>query len=151
MVQARNLRVRKVERFQGGLVFKAHKLLYHSTLRSRVIKKKKKKVQARNLLVSERAQNLLVPARAPPRSFARGPDRRPRGYLLGRTCQYGMSRKMFPAPERLLLGYRMSRGGALPPRGTSPFRGDRLRRGYRVGRGGGGVSAEVGGLPGFDH
>jgi len=32
-----------VERFRGGLVFKAHRLLYHSTLGSRVLKKKKKK------------------------------------------------------------------------------------------------------------
>jgi hypothetical protein len=31
------------ERFRGGLVFKAHRLLYHSTLDSRVIKRKKKK------------------------------------------------------------------------------------------------------------
>ena len=30
-----------VKRFRGGLVFKAHRLLYHSTLGSRVIKKKK--------------------------------------------------------------------------------------------------------------
>ena len=29
-------------RFPGGLVFKAHRLLYHSTLDLRVIKKKKK-------------------------------------------------------------------------------------------------------------
>ena len=29
-------------RFRGGLVFKAHRLLYHSTLGLRVIKKKKK-------------------------------------------------------------------------------------------------------------
>ena len=31
-----------MERFRGGLVFKAHRLLYHSTPGSRVIKKKKK-------------------------------------------------------------------------------------------------------------
>jgi len=31
-----------VKRFQGGLVFKAHRWLYHSTLGSREIKKKKK-------------------------------------------------------------------------------------------------------------
>ena len=31
-----------VQRFRGGLVFKAHRLLYHSTLGLRVIKKKKK-------------------------------------------------------------------------------------------------------------
>ena len=30
-------------RFRGGLVFKAHRLVYHSTLGSRVIKKKKNK------------------------------------------------------------------------------------------------------------
>jgi len=33
--------VRNVKRFRGGLVFKAHRLLYHSILGSRVIKKKK--------------------------------------------------------------------------------------------------------------
>ena len=31
-----------VKRFRGGLVFKAHRLLYHSTLGLRLIKKKKK-------------------------------------------------------------------------------------------------------------
>ena len=30
-----------MKRFRGGLVFKAHRLLYHSTLGSRVIKKRK--------------------------------------------------------------------------------------------------------------
>ena len=33
---------RNVNRFRGGLVFKAHRLVYHSTLDLRVIKKKKK-------------------------------------------------------------------------------------------------------------
>ena len=32
---------RNVKRFRGGLVFKAHRLVYHSTLSWRVIKKKK--------------------------------------------------------------------------------------------------------------
>jgi len=32
---------RNVKRFRGGLVFKAHRLVYHSTLGWRVIKKKK--------------------------------------------------------------------------------------------------------------
>ena len=36
---------RNVKRFRGGLVFKAHRLLYHSTLGLRVIKKKKKKYE----------------------------------------------------------------------------------------------------------
>ena len=34
-------RTKRVQRFRGGLVFKAHRLLYHSTLGLRVIKKKK--------------------------------------------------------------------------------------------------------------
>ena len=33
---------RYVKWFRGGLVFKAHRLLYHSTLGARVTKKKKK-------------------------------------------------------------------------------------------------------------
>ena len=32
---------KKVQRFRGGLVFKAHRLVYHSTPGWRVIKKKK--------------------------------------------------------------------------------------------------------------
>ena len=40
-IEKRPLR-RNVKRFQAGLVSKAHSLLYHSTLGSRVIKKKKK-------------------------------------------------------------------------------------------------------------
>ena len=43
-----------VKRFRGGLVFKAHRPLYHSTLSSRVIKKKKKNHQP-----SERGQIAL--------------------------------------------------------------------------------------------
>ena len=34
---------RNVKRFRGGLGFKAHRLFYHSTLGSRVIKKKKRR------------------------------------------------------------------------------------------------------------
>ena len=40
------VRRRNVKRFRGGLVFMAHRLLYHSTLGLRVIKKKKKKSDA---------------------------------------------------------------------------------------------------------
>jgi hypothetical protein len=36
-----DLRISTSQRFRGGLVFKAHRLLYHRTLGSRVIKKKK--------------------------------------------------------------------------------------------------------------
>ena len=35
---------RNVQQFRGGLVFKAHRLVYHSTLGLRVIKKKKFRV-----------------------------------------------------------------------------------------------------------
>jgi len=43
-----------------GLVFKAHRLLYHSTPGSRVIKKKKKKKKKKNLAqVAQHAQLLL--------------------------------------------------------------------------------------------
>ena len=38
----RSLEFRNVHRFRGGLVFQAHRLLCHSTLGFRVIKKKKK-------------------------------------------------------------------------------------------------------------
>ena len=36
---------RNVKWFRGGLVFKAHRLVYHSTLGLRVIKKKKEREQ----------------------------------------------------------------------------------------------------------
>ena len=35
-------RCRNVQRFRSGLVFKAHRIVYHSTLGLRVIRKKKK-------------------------------------------------------------------------------------------------------------
>ena len=45
--QGRSRSVRRnVERFRGGLVLKAHRLLYHSTLCLRVIKKEKKQTMA---------------------------------------------------------------------------------------------------------
>ena len=40
-----------MERFRGGLVFKAQILLYHSTLGSRVTNDKKKKVEGRRFSV----------------------------------------------------------------------------------------------------
>jgi len=42
LIQEQLLR-RNVKRFQGGLVFKTHRLLYHSTLGSRVITKKRRR------------------------------------------------------------------------------------------------------------
>ena len=41
LARATRLRQRSVQRFRGGLVFKAHRRLYHSTLGLRVIKKKR--------------------------------------------------------------------------------------------------------------
>ena len=38
---------RNVKPFRGGLVFKAHRLVYHSTLGLRVIKKKRERERAR--------------------------------------------------------------------------------------------------------
>ena len=37
---------KNVQRFRGGLIFKAHRLLYHSILGLRVIKKKKKETSS---------------------------------------------------------------------------------------------------------
>jgi len=45
MNKGANLLYRNVPWIRGGLVFKSHRLLYHSTLGLRVIKKKKKKSQ----------------------------------------------------------------------------------------------------------
>ena len=42
-----------MKQFRGGLVFEADRLLYESTLGSRVIKKKKKSPDLEMLMVSE--------------------------------------------------------------------------------------------------
>ena len=42
-----------MKRFPGGLVFKAHQLVYHSTLGSRVIKKKKKEAYSSSVCCSK--------------------------------------------------------------------------------------------------
>jgi hypothetical protein len=61
-----------VEQFRGGLVSRAHRLLYHSTLGSRVIKKKKKYLIVvdgeENVTLVEHAQLTGVLARTPCRS-----------------------------------------------------------------------------------
>jgi len=41
-----------VKRFRGGLVFKAHRLFYHSTLGLRVIKKKRRRLGVRGLVLT---------------------------------------------------------------------------------------------------
>jgi len=43
----KQLLCRNVKRFRGGFVFEAHRLLHHSTLGLRVIKKKKKRRRRR--------------------------------------------------------------------------------------------------------
>ena len=53
------------KRFRGGLVFKAHRWLYQSTLGSRVIMKKKK---IREREGSRRFSNVLLKAQGPSRS-----------------------------------------------------------------------------------
>ena len=52
-----------VQRFRGGLIFKAHRLVYHSTLGLRVIKKKKKKKRARRKKAG--ASSIVIPIPAP--------------------------------------------------------------------------------------
>ena len=56
------LRDRNVQRFRGGLVFKAHRLLYQSTLGLRVTKKKKKKKKKKETTPYQhsRPQGLLL-------------------------------------------------------------------------------------------
>jgi len=49
-----------VQRFRGGLVFKADRLVCHSTLGLRVIKKKKKKRSARQRLARSLRGSLQV-------------------------------------------------------------------------------------------
>ena len=51
---------RNVKRFRGGLVFKAHGPLYHSTLGSRVSKKKEKK--KKSLTISWKRSSKLQPS-----------------------------------------------------------------------------------------
>ena len=64
---------RNVKRFRGGLVLKAHRLLYHSTLGSRASKKKKRRsrtVQHRPTEVRETKYACKYLARSP-RGFSR--------------------------------------------------------------------------------
>ena len=75
----RPLANREKEVFRGGLVFKAHRLLYHSTLDLRVIKKKKRSVGNRGKPVGNGEEevggqdrhhaHLLAPCRAATESF----------------------------------------------------------------------------------
>jgi len=54
----RDTHLRNVKRFRGGLVFNAYRLLYHSTLGLRVIKKKRRRRRHAPLLPPERLVTL---------------------------------------------------------------------------------------------
>jgi len=54
-------RTSDVKRFRGGLVFKAHRRLYHSTLGWRVIKKKKNQKKKSDLCVDFGAKSRGLP------------------------------------------------------------------------------------------
>jgi len=54
---------RNVKRFQGGLVFKAHRLFYHSTLGLRVIKKKKRKGRGKGKVYEIERHDCFTPSR----------------------------------------------------------------------------------------
>jgi len=70
-----------VKRFRGGLVCKAHRLLYHSTLGSRVIKKKKKEQLGRceGLSAESQGQHLALTVLHVPSSLDSGYVGRPVG------------------------------------------------------------------------
>jgi len=51
---------RNVKRFRGGLVFKAHRLVYHPTLGSRVIKKKEEEVRYPQFMTAHTMDRGLV-------------------------------------------------------------------------------------------
>jgi len=90
---ARTLR-RNVKRFRGGLVFKAHRLLYHSTLGLRVIKKKKRG-WARTLR-SEPIQRQGCPSRRRDPGF-QGPL--PLSFFLSRSISLALSLLLTQRPE----------------------------------------------------
>ena len=65
-----------MKRFRGGLVFKAHVLVYHSTLGSRVINKKKRSRRKGNILAFRHCREAL-PRRDPPRRHVSPPNHQP--------------------------------------------------------------------------
>ena len=52
---------RNVQRFKAGLVFEAHRLVYHSTLCRRVTKKKKRRTFHRRISTRSKVEGPLIP------------------------------------------------------------------------------------------
>ena len=111
---------RNVQRFRGGLAFKARRLLYHSTLGLRVIKKKKKCAHTSG--VSESRRHVCL---------AHG--RAPLAYQHFRAAQSAMERSStvarqgrFPFPEGAKQHGRAPRSGNAASHG--PLRRDHRHR-----------------------
>jgi len=71
------LQVSNVQWFRGGLVFKAHRLLYHATLGLRVIKKKKKKAVCYKLTLQIPTRPRKVDIRLPGKGNSNSHGARP--------------------------------------------------------------------------
>ena len=76
-----------VQRFREGLVFKAHRLLHHSALGSRVIKKKKS-------------------VRSPRVRHGAGPGKCARGRARGGTRECSAAARRLPAPVQGYLALK---------------------------------------------
>ena len=87
-----------VERFRGGLVFKAHRLLYHSPLGFRVIKKKKKK-KTSNLAQSSQWSRWPNSALLPQAKSGKSVILLPKGLIRGAHYR----KKSYVAPAQSLV------------------------------------------------
>ena len=88
---------RNVKRFRGGLVCKAHRLLYHSTLGLRVIKKKKKRS---DLQVSRKRTSSGYGVWPLPDELTFG-EGGPAGFQKEKTCARPRARQGAGAPRVL--------------------------------------------------
>jgi len=85
----------EMKRFRGGLVFKAHRLLYHSTLGLRIIKKKR-------LMFAD----LVVPRRGKPHDELRGAS----------SASGGRPAVNFTARKKLIIVHGLGEGICCPLR-----------------------------------
>ena len=79
-----------MKRFRGGLIFKAHRLVYHPTLGSRVMKKRKKSANSEALVQEPlreiaHADSQVMPRSPPPLAFFGGGAQ----YLALLSNEYG--------------------------------------------------------------